>query len=78
MRKFRTNSMEIGGTLGFPLLFVGFFALGMENIVDRSPLDGTSYLAFITPGIIALTALSGAVNSGMTILEEKIRGILKE
>ncbi len=78
MRKFRTNSMEIGGTLGFPLLFVGFFALGMQNVVDPAMLDGASYLAFITPGIIALTALSGAVNSGMTLLEEKIRGILKE
>ena len=78
MRKFRSNSMEIGGTLGFPLLFVGIFAFGMQNVVDPSALEGASYLAFITPGIIALTALSGAVNSGMTLLEEKIRGILKE
>lgn len=78
MRKFRSNSMEIGGTLGFPLLFVGIFALGMQNVVDPSMLEGAGYLAFITPGVIALTALSGAVNSGMTLLEEKIRGILKE
>ncbi len=70
--------MEIGGTLGFPLLFIGFFAVGMENLVDTSQLQGADYLAFITPGIIALTALTGAVNSGMTLLEEKIRGILKE
>lgn len=78
MLKFRSNSMEIGGTLGFPLLFVGIFALGMQNVVDTGMLAGADYLAFITPGVIALTALSGAVNSGMTLLEEKIRGILKE
>ncbi len=78
MRKFRHNSMEIGGTLGFPLLFVATFALGMQNVVDTNTLGGASYLAFITPGMIALTALSGAVNSGMTLLEEKIKGILKE
>lgn len=78
MRKFRHNSMEIGGTLGFPLLFVATFALGMQNVVDAGTLGGASYLAFITPGMIALTALSGAVNSGMTLLEEKIKGILKE
>ena len=78
MRKFRHNSMEIGGTLGFPLLFVGTFALGMQNVVDTGALGGANYLAFITPGMIALTALSGAVNSGMTFLEEKIKGILKE
>jgi ABC-2 type transport system permease protein len=80
MLKFRSNSMEIGGTLAWPLLWVMTFGLGMEKIVDVSSLGGgtSSYLAFITPGIIALTALSGAVNSGMTLLEEKMKGILKE
>jgi ABC-2 type transport system permease protein len=76
--KFRTDRMEIGGTLAWPLLWVATFGLGMERVVDINILGATSYLAFITPGIIALTALSGAVNSGMTILEEKIKGILKE
>lgn len=79
MRKFATNSMEIGGTLGWPLLWVVTFGLGMEQVVDTEALGGTgSYLAFITPGIIALTALSGSVNAGMALLEEKIKGVLKE
>src|SRR5215203_277427 len=76
--KFRTDRMEIGGTLGWPLLWVATFGLGMERVVNTQVLGTASYLAFITPGIIALTALSGAVNSGMTLLEEKIKGILKE
>lgn len=76
--KFRTDSMEIGGTLGWPILWVATFGLGMERVVNIEILGASSYLAFITPGIIALTALSGAVNSGMTLLEEKIKGILKE
>jgi ABC-2 type transport system permease protein len=78
LHKFRSDSMEIGGTLAWPLLWVATFGLGMERVVDVQSLGATSYLAFITPGIIALTALSGAVNSGMTLLEEKIKGILKE
>lgn len=78
MYKFRTDRMEIGGTLGWPLLWVATFGLGMERVVNMEMLEATSYLAFITPGIIALTALSGAVNSGMTLLEEKIKGIIKE
>lgn len=79
MRKFVGNSMEIGGTLGWPILWVVFFGLGMERMVDTTALGGVgSYLAFITPGIIALTALSGAVNAGMVLLEEKIKGVLKE
>ncbi len=76
--KFRTDHMEIGGTLGWPLLWVATFGLGMERVVNMDILGAPSYLAFITPGIIALTALSGAVNSGMTLLEEKIKGIIKE
>ena len=80
MYKFRTNSMEIGGTLGWPLLWILTFGVGMERVVDVGTLGAntSSYLAFITPGIIALTALSAAVNSGMTLLEEKVKGILKE
>jgi ABC-2 type transport system permease protein len=78
MLKFRSNSMEIGGTLGWPLLWIITFGLGMERVVNTAMLGGDHYLAFITPGIIALTALSGAVNSGMTLLEEKIKGLLRE
>lgn len=79
MRKFASNSMEIGGTLGWPILWVVMFGLGMERMVDTANLGGAgSYLAFITPGIIALTALSGAVNAGMVLLEEKTKGVLKE
>ena len=79
MRKFASNSMEIGGTLGWPILWVVMFGLGMERVVDTANLGSTgSYLAFITPGIIALTALSGAVNAGMVLLEEKTKGVLKE
>jgi ABC-2 type transport system permease protein len=78
MYKFRHNSMEIGGTLGWPLLWIATFGVGMQYVVNPDLLGTASYLAFITPGIIALTALSGAVNSGMTLLEEKIKAILKE
>lgn len=79
MRKFVSSSMEIGGTLGWPLLWVVTFGVGMERVVNVDALGGAgSYLAFITPGIIALTAMSGAVNAGMALLEEKIKGIVKE
>jgi ABC-2 type transport system permease protein len=79
MRKFASSTMEIGGTLGWPLLWVLTFGVGMEQVVNVEALGGVeSYLAFITPGIIALTAMSGAVNAGMVLLEEKIKGIIKE
>ncbi len=78
MYKFTRNSTELGGTLATPLLLAVTFGAGMNRIVDPTMIGGTSYLSYITPGIIAFTALSGAINAGMTSLEEKIRGFLKE
>ncbi len=78
MHKFVRNGQELGGTLAAPLLLAATFGLGMERLVTPEAINGLSYLSFITPGIIAFTALSGAVNAGMTILEEKIKGMMKE
>jgi ABC-2 type transport system permease protein len=78
MHKFVRNGTELGGTLAAPLLLAAIFGAGMEGIVAPETVGGVDYLTFITPGILAFTALSGAVNAGMTVLEEKIRGYLKE
>lgn len=78
MHKFVRNGTELGGTLAAPLLLAMTFGAGMQKIVAPDAIGGSDYLSFITPGILAFTALSGAVNGGMTILEEKIRGYLKQ
>lgn len=78
MHKFVRNSMEIGGTLAGPLLLAMTFGAGMSSLVNQEMIGGVNYLTFITPGIIAFTALSGAINAGMVVLEEKIKGVLKE
>jgi ABC-2 type transport system permease protein len=78
MHKFVRNGTELGGTLAAPLLLAMTFGAGMQKIVAPEAIGGEDYLSFITPGILGFTALSGAVNAGMTILEEKIRGYLKQ
>ncbi|MBE2240612.1 MAG: ABC transporter permease [Caldilineaceae bacterium] len=78
IHKFVRNGQELGGTLAAPLLLAATFGLGMDRLVTPAAIDGLSYLSFITPGIIAFTALSGAINAGMTILEERIKGVMKE
>jgi ABC-2 type transport system permease protein len=78
MHKFVRNTTELGGTLAAPLLLAMTFGAGMQGIVREGAIGGMNYISFITPGILGFTALSGAVNSGMTILEEKIRGYLKQ
>ena len=78
MHKFVRNGQEVGGTLAAPLLLAATFGLGMERLVMPDAIDGLTYPSFLLPGIVAFTALSGAINAGMTILEEKIKGLLKE
>lgn len=78
MYKFLRNGQELGGTLAAPLLLAATFGLSMNGLVAPAAINGLNYLAFITPGIIAFTALSGAINAGMIILEEKIKGMMKE
>ena len=63
MVKFTRNGAEVGGTLAAPLLLAMTFGAGMANVVDTATLGGLSYISFITPGILAFTALSASVNA---------------
>jgi ABC-2 type transport system permease protein len=80
MSKFFHNGEEWMATLFMPILWLLLFGAGMKAMMGNVPLAGSqiTYIAFIAPGIVALTALSGAVNGGAALLDEKLRGILKE
>jgi len=80
MNKFVKNGEEWMATLFMPVLWILLFGAGMKAMMGNMSLAGTDlpYVAFMAPGIVALTALSGAVNGGATLLDEKLRGILKE
>ncbi len=77
MRKFWVSSMELGGTLATPILWMLLFGVCMEGMVRELNL-GMSYIAFITPGIMLLTSLTAAVLGGATLLIERINGVIKE
>ncbi len=76
MRKFLRNREEFGGLLIQPLLWIGLFGVGMGTVVGQ--MRGSDYLTFMIPGILALTVLGGAAGGGMTLLEERLRGSVKE
>jgi len=76
MRKFFRNREELGGLLIQPVLWVALFGLGMGALVGQ--ISGQDYLSFMLPGILALTALGGAAGGGMALLDERLRGIMKE
>ena len=76
MIKFFHNREELGGLLLQPILWVTLFGVGMGALVGS--VGGIDYMSFMLPGILALTALGGAVGGGMSLLDERLRGILKE
>ena len=79
MRKFLANPMEMFGLAIQPILWVVLFGVGMKSMVGPAmPGAGDSYVSFMLPGIVALSALGGAVGGGSVWLTERLRGIVKE
>lgn len=76
MRKFVQQTEELFGLALQSILWVVLFGVGMRGMI--SSVGGSDYMSFILPGIIALSALGGAVGGGMVLLDERLRGIVKE
>jgi len=79
MRKFLMNTEELFGTMIQPILWVALFGLGMRGVMGAGgTMNTANYIGFMLPGIVALSAMGGAIGGGMTWLDERVRGILKE
>jgi ABC-2 type transport system permease protein len=79
MKKFRANPMEMFGLAIQPVLWVVLFGVGMKSMMGSGmPGGGDAYVTFMVPGIVALSALGGAVGGGSVWLTERIRGIVNE
>ncbi|MFN2151554.1 MAG: ABC transporter permease, partial [Anaerolineales bacterium] len=79
MKKALVHPEEIVGMLIQPILWVILFGVGMRSLMGTTnPESGNDYMTFVVPGIVALTAVSGAIAGGSTWLSERIRGIVKE
>lgn len=76
MTKFLRSVEELLGLALQSVLWVVLFGVGMRGLVPE--VGGADYMSYILPGIIALSALGGAVGGGMILLDERLRGILKE
>ena len=76
MVKFFRNREELIGLALQSVLWVVLFGVGMRGLISN--VEGRDYMSYILPGIVALSALGGAVGGGMVMLDERLRGILKE
>lgn len=72
MVKLRHHGEEAFGLLLQPILWVILFGVGMQAVM------GEGYVTFMVPGIITLSALSGSIAGGSTLLDERLHGIVKE
>jgi ABC-2 type transport system permease protein len=72
MVKIRRHREEAFGLLLQPVLWVVLFGVGMQAVM------GDGYITFMVPGIITLSALSGSIAGGSTLLDERLRGVVKE
>jgi len=79
MRKLRVHPEEAVGLLIQPILWVVLFGFGMKGLLGPSlEGGGDAYATFMVPGIVALTALGGAIGGGLVWLNERTLGIAKE
>ena len=77
MMKYSIHAEEAFGTLFQPILWVVLFGTGMKAVFGDA-IPGLNYIAFMVPGIVALTAMSGAIQGGLTFLQERLLGTMKE
>ena len=77
MSKLRANPEETIGMLLQPVLWVVLFGAGMKGMMGGMPGADNNYIAFMVPGIVAFTALSGGIGGGTVWLNERLRGIVK-
>lgn len=79
MVKLISKKEESIGILFQPILWVVLFGTGMKSIMSTGMAGGgDSYMTFMVPGIIALAAMTGAIEGGLTLLFERVQGIIKE
>lgn len=76
MAKFVRNGEESVGLALQSVLWVVLFGVGMRGMVGQ--INGSDYMSYVLPGIIALSALGGAAGGGIILLDERLRGIMKE
>ena len=77
MKRFIRSKSQIVGSIAMPLFFLLFLGVGLNSVVQLPGL-GESYIAFLIPGMVAMSVLFTSVFSGIQIIWDKQFGFLKE
>ena len=76
MKRYVRSKSRIIGSVSMPLFLLLFLGFGLNAVVT---LPGNeNYIAFLMPGMVAMSVLFSSVFSGITIIWDKQFGFLKE
>jgi ABC-2 type transport system permease protein len=74
--RYTRSRVALIGSLVQPILYLFALGMGLDDVFRESGRG--SYLTFICPGIIALTALSTSIYAGSTVLWDRRFGFLRQ
>ena len=76
-RNFMRQPIWIVFALTQPLFWLLLYSQLFRRIVDLPGFDTDSYVQFLTPGIVVMTAFFGATWSGMSMIDDLDRGVIQ-
>src|SRR6185369_10138287 len=76
LKRFVRKKASVVGALGQPLIFLIAFGFGLGPVFRQA--GAGSYIQFVGPGIIAMTALFTSIFTGIEVIWDKQLGFLKE
>ncbi len=77
IKRYVRSKSRLIGSLGMPFFFLAILGMGLNSLFTV-PGYGKGYMAFITPGVVAMTILFTSMFSGIQVVWDKRFGFLKE
>jgi ABC-2 type transport system permease protein len=65
----------VGVTLVQPVIWLLLFGALFKRVVEIPGFHGGSYIAFLAPGVVVMTAMFNSAWSGMALIEDLNRGV---
>lgn len=76
LRFLRREPVYLAFTLLQPMVWLLLFSQLFERVVDIPGFGDQSYIAYLTPGVIVMTAMMSAVWAGSAYIDDMQRGVM--
>jgi len=76
LRAFLRQPAWVAITLIQPMIWLLLFGALFKRVVDIPGFHGGSYIEYLTPGVVVMTAISSAGWNGMAFIDDMNRGVM--